>query len=608
MPFAFFLPLVILRSPALDVKITLSRTENVAALVKELSDQSGIPLSTSDRKAKEILIVSLKQVTLADAMKRIAWATYGTWQKTRDGYRLIRDTDAEGAAERHFVKWQTQEAATAIERFRTWMLKGQQEKTRHVPTDGYDRLIAKALGSVRPETTITASESPWCAYADEPTPAQYLLKGADELIREFNARVAYPNAGVAAHCVLNCNYQYEKGTARLSFYDAAGRLVASKQANLWLYGPTDPPRPKELADEIPAGMEVPLSEATTFFIRPETRRLYMPTSSYMRQLPEILERTQNPERYEPLATFATDVWLAAANWRGKSLVANIDDVYMYPSWTSGRPKLREAFINAGGYNAEEEAGWLLARPALATPPWRHRIDRASLGTLIRSKPADPVARFRERAAFAGAQSFTPDSFTMSAILAWANAPAPEPFEGWLGARMFGSLSRRQQDGWLAGERIPIASISDASKRALLGLAARAFGENPPNMMKYEATARFPYGLPNDGWLDVTKSSTDEFIVYRKMGDGQFGGGRWPLSMLAGYIAELQRTEPQAVKLTYLVEDSRMNYELNAHFSQTDYAPVTLFQSWYSRYPEKVSLENAPPELLKLIHDAGQKRD
>src|SRR5882757_5216188 len=101
---------VMLHAFAQDAKISLRKTENVTALLRDMSSVAGLSLTTSAKRGKEILIVSFNGVPLKDAMSQVAWATYSKWHETTNGYRLERDEDAERAAEKHYAQWQTKDA------------------------------------------------------------------------------------------------------------------------------------------------------------------------------------------------------------------------------------------------------------------------------------------------------------------------------------------------------------------------------------------------------------------------------------------------------------------------------------------------------------------
>lgn len=518
---SFALSLAVVRPPVADA-VSLQKTAQVSVLLEEISRRSGTSLTTGPKLGKEVLIVAIEGVPLREAMDKIAWATYGAWQKSGGGYRLVRDTDAERAAERHYVKWQTTEAAATLGAYRArvlqrnvapeispWLLERQGRRAGGPPTP-IERLLAQALGYVKPETIIFTRPKASATYSNRPTEAEFPLgNGFEEVLRSYNDAVLVDEPAVYA--VLNCEYVFERATATLKLFAKGGWPVAETRASIPLYGPDSTPRAKEFADEVPS-TPVPLSEDSKF-LRREVRLINgFPFGQDIAQMPDLTVRLRDPERYEPMATFTTDVWRTVAASKRANLVANVDDAYLFPgSWVTDLPSLGQAFRTAGGYNAELSKGWLVARPSLANAPWHHRIDRAALARLAKARPATPFAQFEAWADYAGAQALPPDPYTTNQILAWMGLPAPNLYTGWLSPRLYGSLPLQGRAHWKAGRGMPVAEIPLPAREALSELvfshyiwheSRQSFSDRP--------TAVFPQGLPNSGVLDGGLTSTAGF--------------------------------------------------------------------------------------------------
>src|SRR4051812_24561604 len=88
------------------VKVTL--TQPAAPAVKvlaALSKASGETLQCSTQTAPDILVLQLKDVPLAEAMKRIADADDASWEREGSVWRLVRtDADRRAERERHIAK------------------------------------------------------------------------------------------------------------------------------------------------------------------------------------------------------------------------------------------------------------------------------------------------------------------------------------------------------------------------------------------------------------------------------------------------------------------------------------------------------------------------
>jgi|GEM_PF-5036314 len=565
MPTMFFAMAPMMLTPQandLSASVTLKRTESVEALLKDISTLAGVPLSASGKKAKEILIVVLNGVPVSQAMQKIAWATYGRWEKgSRGNYRLVADPDAEWAAEKHYIAWQGAEAANAIEVLRNKVLKRglapetdptwiwpQEPKRETDRATSTDLALAEALGRVRPETLIATKPESWCVYSDDANPAQYrFAKGADEILKAFNAGVK--DGKKAEHALLTCDYQFGEGHVKLEAYDDQGIRIGSVRA---LIRPDDRHRPtnaNELADEIPEDAPLPLSPASMFFVDRKPQYVFAPSYSEMQAMPELGERMRHPETYEPLGTIATDAWRAVGMWKNRSIVANVDDVYLFPYWTAHVPTLREAFRNCGGYNAEVQAGWIVARPSLATPPWRHRIDRAALGQFARSDAQSPFGSFMNWAKLAGATDWIPDGWTMQTYADYVRVASPRAYEGWSAPRMIGTLTDDQRQTLLNGGSLPIASLPDAARSALRVFAIAH--EETPYAMEKQPTLRFPNGLPDQGQLTSKVEAASGYYFRTKTDKGLWIDDYLPASKFATWVQKCSTDTLKSMQLRYI---------------------------------------------------------
>jgi hypothetical protein len=515
---SFALGFAVVPIPVADT-VSLRKTAQVSVLLEDLSRRSELALTTGPKLGKEVLIVAIDGVPLKEAMDKIAWATFGRWQQSGAGYRLVQDTDAERAAERRYVKWQTGEAAATLGAYRArvlqrnvapelnqWQLERQGRRAGGPPTP-IERLLAQALGAVKPETIIFTRPNAAAVYSNRPTEAEMFLgNGFQEILRTYNDAV--PVGEPAAYAVLTCEYVFERATATLKLFSEKGYSVGETSATFSLYGPDTSPRAKEFADEVPETL-VPLSEDSKFLKRDVRMINGFPFVQDMAQMPELTARMRDPERYEPMATFTTDVWRTVAASKGLNLVANVDDVYLFPgSWATKTPSLGEAFRMAGGYNAEVSKGWMVARPSIPNAPWHHRIDRAALARLAKARPATPFAQFEAWADYAGAQKLPPDPYTTNQILAWMGLPTPNLYTGWFAPRLYGSLTPQMRADWKAGRGVMVENIPLAAKQALSELVfSQYIWRESRTGFSDRPTAVFPLGLPDRGMLSGGFTST-----------------------------------------------------------------------------------------------------
>lgn len=603
--------------PKMAETVSLQRTANVAVLLEDLSRRSGTPLTVGTKLGKEILIVAINDVPLLDAMNRIAWATFGIWEKSGGGYRLVRDTDAERAAERHYVKWQSGEAAATLGAYRARVLQRNvapelnryqlERQGRRVggPPTPIERALAQALGFVRPETAVFTQPNVVAVYSNRPTAAEFPLgPGIQQVLDNYNA--ATPNGADAMYAVLTCRYVFERATASLSLFSDRGYLIGGTEATFPLYGPDSAPRAKEFADEVPPS-EVPLSEASRFLIRDVNTINGFPDPRDISRLPDLTARLRDPERYEPMATFTTDVWRAVAASKGLNLVANVDDAYLFPgSWIAKTPTLGEAFRNSGGYNAELTKGWMIARPSLANAPWHHRIDRAALGRLARARPMNALSQFEAWADYAGAQTLPPDPWTTNMVLGWMGVPAPELFRGWTPARIFGSLTPQMRADWKSGRPLAIADITPASKQALAALIVSPYGrERDYQSFDDRPTALFPQGLPNEGVLEGGVETINGFNW--RLPDSPSGRpfGWTSVRGIGDFVRRLESQQSDRLQGLQLQPVARLQMKLRATIRPTLTADIADFQEFAPTQAVFTYWNRMAPGIQDEIRRTGQ---
>jgi hypothetical protein len=94
---SLLLGLSLLQDP-LQKPVTFTTVPARAELVcKQLSDSTGVQLTTSQVMADEVLLIQVKEVPLHDLLQKIAHVTSGQWQQEKDTYRLVRGPETEAA-------------------------------------------------------------------------------------------------------------------------------------------------------------------------------------------------------------------------------------------------------------------------------------------------------------------------------------------------------------------------------------------------------------------------------------------------------------------------------------------------------------------------------
>jgi hypothetical protein len=532
--------------------VTLTQTANAGTILAEVSRQSGLRLEAAPDEAKEILIVSLHDAPIKEVMDECAWATFGWWNRTRTGFRLEKDNAAENHADQEFYEESARTLARGIADCRKDVLHPGltddqasvaaytkvNHRTTFVAGGPEVRLLATMLGLVDAEQAIDRDSRVWpafTAWSNVPTAAEHALgPAANDALHEYavEKNIPWPSAGVGPPliAVLTLGAEPDQGSANLQIYDRAGGLIPERMYTA--FETKDPDWnaiPKQLLDEIPPNAVAPRSEASKLFQirmpRPSNAFAYIDPSEF-ENLPKLLERLRNPERFEPMATAATDAWLAIAGLTHRNLVACLDDVGLMPiiQGPEGTP-LRKYIKDYGAKNVAIRPGWVLARPLAAHLPRGHQVDRAALGRFARANVRpDSVGALRAAGDFLAHCGLPALGWDITTYTWYASDAHVEAFPGneWDLPWAFGLMPSYLQEEWLAGEPIDIGQLPEDCRFHLGNWARPLTPWNvPPGVpsITAEPTHGFNGGLPANGWLRADRRVDEGFMVRSRTSAG-----------------------------------------------------------------------------------------
>lgn len=565
MPVAFALCLLLTpQTPTSPV--TVKYTGRVDGLLAQISQQTGTPLTAGRKEGSEILIVAVKDVTLEETMKQIAWATYGAWEKDKDGFKLVRDTAAERRAEREYVARTADYVQAFISRFRDLVqaLPPTEKSlrmdssmqlgiagTRTMPARDARLLLGVASALSLPDVVNRTSMRDTAVFSNLATPAQHRLgPQADQALRAFIAsRPDNEELDPPVRILAKATATSYGGWLNVQLYNAKGNLYRGAPYLLLPFStekPT-PPMPKELIDAIPANAVVPLSPLSKAFGNLDEKESdgSVPSEREFAAMPEFIERLRNPDKYEPLGTFATDAWRAVGTHTGRNLVVNMDDRLLVPMWRGAPPLLRNFLNWPAMEQVELPSQWLRIRPTLLNSPWGHRVDRAVLGRYVRTPyPYRSLGQLEAGAEFVtkcGMPFIAPE---LGWYLVWASQGnlTTDGSGGWLLERFYGQLPEAARRAWISGQGVEVATLPVEAKRELsywsvlvdvdLGGGRVAF---EPSSILSERTVRFPLGMATRGILRSELKQEMGFATRIPKETGGFGE-RWDSTdSLAGLL-------------------------------------------------------------------------
>jgi hypothetical protein len=409
-------------------------------VLAEISKVSGVRLETGGKLANDILIVSVKDVSLSELMKKIAGVIDAEWETTKSGFRLVRtdgleaklragvrelrakDFDANikqrmtGAqAQPPFVKDRARALASQLEEalkgskpnaFTVDLLNAIGRLTPKLPTGrGIDRMIA-ALGG---KELATLPEGRRVVYGLPATRMQRTLPPAairevDAIVRESEIWSEALRASAIDQEFLSTSLPMLHATltarpaklnlivtrnattvqAQLKLYNDAG--VNTHQAFTYLAASS---RPRASIEPKSGEPEIAYSDASKQIVElasqvfSRTEPAPLPDSGLRRAL-------LDPESIDPLSFVISEALFQTAHDREANLVATVSDA-MFAGPYNVLPKTSSVLVsglNDMGLTVAESDGWLTVKPRDPFRMWEARTNRNALGELMRSAARD----------------------------------------------------------------------------------------------------------------------------------------------------------------------------------------------------------------------------
>jgi hypothetical protein len=551
--------LSIVLAPPQDLSKKISFTSEAKPakrMLADLSGSAGITLTTSQVLDNETLVLHLDQAPLSEAMKRIATVVGGSWQKERDGYRLIRTAtqaremqEAELAERAAWIKKSideqvakteagplTAQKAEQVARDLTLLhTKGQEEAfsqqstattSRLEKSTDTARLFKKLLPLLNPREIAALSPGSRTVFSTSPNPMQRPLKGdfADafraferdralwsEAVKKVRDELGNPTSGYSNSLqfssaskpgkvllvVTDLSYG-DQVSVEMEIADPEGRLIGEQMTGL--YNGLDPFAPRAASEGKAGEKPIPISEHSRLLV------------DYMRAIrggkpplatPELKRRLLEPEQHDPLSLVVSDLLVGWAQAKNKSLVACVPDeltslVNLYISRQDVTPSIFEA--QAPAYRAvklQEEDGWIHVRPVRPVRSALLRVSRPALGEFFRVVDAKGQVLLDDEAKFALSLKSTDNGYGPLARL-FAPALGNAQFAGETNVvRLYGLLAQTQRKVLHEGGVLAYASLTPAQRTQV---AQILYGRNSGLSLKLGPDMRLPGNrFPNNMW-------------------------------------------------------------------------------------------------------------
>lgn len=548
-------------SKKVSLNLRASRTPTVLA---ELSKVAGVKLEAANSAMDDVLVVAVKDVTVADLLKRIATTTASEWKPIDGGFRLVPDPitrrKQRAAEEKARIdalnkdiqkKWDEATKASADAKGTGSVTIGAQSASAAFSSGGPgQKTIIKLIAGVERGLLSDVRKGDRIVFSTSPTPMQRPLAAnaiglIDQFVVEHNAAAAKNKRQSSAEedkmlaampafiremagregkrienatkalLIVSRQSILDMVQCEMRLYDDKGAVVGSEQMSLNEGDlmsmveemDLDPTKPKKPKKEEP-GNQTPIeySEDSKAF---EGLKTAFSTAS-IKISPDTLKKIRNPESYDPLSFASTDEVLSCGKSLGLNVVANLPDsaASVMGNMVGGKQTVASVLAKLGGdkeLKRIDDAGWLTILPAKPERARQERLSRSALGTLVRAAADKGMASLDDMANYALA--------------------APDPMEGgigqeWLTMFVPGGVSMTM-NGITSWDMLRFYGALDPATRVTLSRGGRMMLSNL-NAIQRTALMKMVYGA--GGRLEVRRQGDPEATdMFTKM-IMQFAGG------------------------------------------------------------------------------------
>ncbi len=357
--------------------------------------------------------------------------------------------------------------------------------------------------------------------------------------------------------------------------------------------------------------------------------------------PEIRAKLFRPDVTDPLSLMPSDALLSLAKLRKKPLVASPPDAMVsFATFFSKGKDTVEAFEKTLGEGKTatvvKDDAWIVVRPAEPAQNRSIRTDRPSLAALLATVEKKGVPSLDDVAAYA-LKNPSPMEGGIGGLYVMMFAPGAfnmgmNGFTSWEMLRLYGALPQTQRSALLAGNRLPIGSLSAIARAQVQRLTfgsmamleverpgeAKAGDEMPFMGMirmftggskdyKDEPTEALPNGLPGNAYVELR--GTSEPVALAVGGEGQTASGsslmgpeelatlRFLKESMGNNPAATQIPQPDKVRL-----GQRSVMEFAFRLAPGISVKQTLMDNSVPKDGPVVTMENLPADFQKRIDD------
>jgi hypothetical protein len=616
----------------------------IAKVLGDLTSAGGVLLRTGTQTKGDILCVRFEDVTVREAMDKIAEALDAEWKDSEGGFLLTRTATAELKAKREEVaarakmldttikkavaeveakptlteadaQQMVEESRRTIENLmrgaRTGGSTGVTQSVRGFRQMGQSqpggRAIVRLLGEIPAQTLAELRPGTRTVFSTRPTSMQEPMPGgASRIIDKFleeqrtleksggtgplgiatgdirllaqgggNREILQTGRPGKTLLVVTRNEMMEGLQCQLTVYDAqSGEAMTS---GFYLLSPEPP---AESAQQATNEQPIPISDlskqfaklvgsasgglvgATASFIAiadggSDVMEFMSPTvgaaSKPVELTPDWRERILNPDKFEPLSTVPSDIYLGLAKMKQRNLVAAFPDGCLIPAArriSQGDIRPSEALAKGREtwkLDIAESDGWIVIRPAERFTAREQQVDRVALAKLLKSLNTNGRLTLDELATYSlTAEAINPingiDFFSMRIVdPATADRQFNSVFQGNRQMLQFyGLLGASQKTSLGAGRPLPLSGLSQRQRDLVHAMVYHSLdgprvdvatgppgprGQNAPqsrlgrNNLLSERTEALPSGIPTSGFLNLRVENDTAVLATDANGNG-----------------------------------------------------------------------------------------
>jgi hypothetical protein len=503
---------------ALDSPVTLDlQAAPLSRLLPQVATACGIKMEPTGDTASDVLLVHVKDVTVSELMKRIAWADGAEWTQLDGVYRLGRFASLD--------RKQRDEAIAARVKAVQQMLDAYDQRSN--PPDWLEKFGCAVLRAIDLSAALELPPGGRVVLSTAPTPYQVgMPSGVLRPIREFWSHV---EPELAAGRALSFAGAVMRG--KLTGKPLAKALLAISPGMLFGPSPEDaldlnlvladsdgavlfcggvhlifPSTAGEGKPDVSIADDIPLeigSDARAFAqeihavqkaVTAGTQLLGPETDYSLSTLragvgvpaldAEWRSRLLHPETTDPLVWTASAAFTCSAEALNVNMVACLPDSILVPSaeFLCSQRTVRALLDEAQTkwrMKAVREKDWLCLRPMDQAHARDWRTDRQALARAAAALDAKGVLDLDEKADFAMAQPLGPGDGLDLAVLRCFN-PAITPagagageLAAQLACRYYGNAMPGIRSRILDGDLLTLAELSEAQKAILVAMMGNA---------------------------------------------------------------------------------------------------------------------------------------